>query len=94
MTTNNSKESWHLSKSVPVTLILALVLQAGAIVWTVGQMNADIESNVQDIRELKSDVKVLENSSHTVDVRLGRIEENLKAISTGINRIERGLVGK
>ena len=29
------QEGWHIAKSVPATLLLGLITQAGAIVWTV-----------------------------------------------------------
>jgi len=42
MSKEQNNNSWHLSKSVPVSLILALVIQAAAIVWTVSQMQSSI----------------------------------------------------
>ena len=42
---------WHIAKSVPATLLLGLITQAGAIVWTVSMMMADIQENQTDIVE-------------------------------------------
>ena len=48
------KNNWHLSKSVPVTLIVALVLQAAAIVWTVSQMQSSIEANANKPHQIRN----------------------------------------
>ena len=84
-----SKEnnSWHLSKSVPVTLIVALVLQAAAIVWTVSQMQSSIEANASNIIRLETRTEKLELLVQNQAVALARIDENIKAIRTHVERI-------
>ena len=84
-----SKEnnSWHLSKSVPVTLIVALVLQAAAIVWTVSQMQSSIEANATNIIRLESRTEKLELLVQNQAVALARIDENIKAIRTHVERL-------
>ena len=47
----DTNDSWHLSKSVPLGLIIGLITQGAAIVWTVSMMMSDIESNRDDILE-------------------------------------------
>jgi len=42
-------DSWHLNKSVPITLIFGLIVQGAAIVWTVSMMMSDIEDNSEEI---------------------------------------------
>ena len=44
-----AQEGWHLSKSVPATLLFGLITQGAAIVWTVSSMSGDIERNAIDI---------------------------------------------
>jgi hypothetical protein len=77
-------DSWHLSKSVPITLIFGLLVQAGAIVWTVSMMMADIESNMRDIMVLEITVSELEDVVQTQQVSLARIDENIKAIRDAV----------
>ena len=77
---DQANDSWHLSKSVPITLIFGLLVQAGAIVWTVSMMMADIESNMRDIMVLEITVSELEDVVQTQQVSLARIDENIKAI--------------
>ena len=77
-------DSWHLSKSVPITLIFGLLVQAGAIVWTVSMMMADIESNMRDIMVLEITDGELEDVVQSQQVSLARIDENIKAIRDAV----------
>ncbi len=81
---DQTQDSWHLSKSVPITLIFGLLVQAGAIVWTVSMMMADIESNMRDIMVLEITVSELEDVVQTQQVSLARIDENIKAIRDAV----------
>ncbi len=78
------EDSWHLSKSVPITLIFGLLVQAGAIVWTVSMMMADIESNMRNIMVLEITVSELEDVVQSQQVSLARIDENIKAIRDAV----------
>ena len=77
-------DSWHLSKSVPITLIFGLLVQAGARVWTVSMMMSDIEQNMRDIMVLEITVSELEDVVQTQQVSLARIDENIKAIRSAV----------
>jgi len=81
---DQANDSWHLSKSVPITLIFGLLVQAGAIVWTVSMMMADIESNMRDIMVLEITVSELEDVVQSQQVSLARIDENIKAIRDAV----------
>ena len=82
--THKVEDSWHLSKSVPITLIFGLLVQAGAIVWTVSMMMSDIEQNMRDIMVLEITVSELEDVVQTQQVSLARIDENIKAIRSAV----------
>lgn len=77
-------DSWHLSKSVPITLIFGLLVQAGAIVWTVSMMMSDIEANMRNIMVLEITVSELEDVVQSQQVSLARIDENIKAIRDAV----------
>ena len=49
----SNQDVWHVSKSVPATLLFGLLTQAAAIVWTVSMMLSDIESNRADIIQMQ-----------------------------------------
>lgn len=40
----STDKSWHLSKTVPVTLIFALLMQTAAAIWWAGGVNNRVES--------------------------------------------------
>ena len=80
----NASEQWHLSKSVPVTLIMGLLIQAVAIVWTVSTMSADINENKADILRNDTRIITIEATVHSQAIALARIDENIKAIRTAV----------
>ena len=80
-------DNWHLSKSVPLGLIVGLITQGAAIVWTVSMMMADIESNRNDIRENQIRVSRLEASVQNQAVSMARIDENIKAIRSAVENM-------
>ena len=82
-----TEDSWHLSKSVPITLIFGLLVQAGAIVWTVSMMMSDIERNMRDIMDMQITVSELEAVVQSQEVSLARIDENIKAIRDAVEHM-------
>lgn len=82
--TTESHESWHLSKSVPITLIFGLITQGAAIVWTVSMMMGDIERNRVSISEMQNRVTKIEEAVHDQAVSMARIDENIKAIRQAV----------
>ena len=83
-----SDDNWHLSKSVPITLIFGLLVQGAAIVWTVSMMMSDIEGNRDDIMSLQQRMARIETSVHEQAVSLARIDENIKAIRSSVEKME------
>ena len=82
-----SEDSWHLSKSVPITLIFGLLVQGAAIVWTVRMMMSDIEANREDIVAIEQRMGRLEDSVQSQAVALARIDENIKAIRSSVEKM-------
>jgi type VI protein secretion system component VasK len=74
------QESWHLSKSVPITFILAIVGQTVALVWYVSTLDASVESNSRDIVRNETRIESLEKTVQQQAVTLARIDANLEAI--------------
>lgn len=77
---SNQDDAWHVSKSVPATLLFGLLTQAAAIVWTVSMMLSDIESNRADIIQMQMKLVALEEIVQGQAVAMARIDENIKAI--------------
>ena len=78
---------WHLNKSVPITLIFGLIVQGAAIVWTVSMMMFDIEANREDIVAIEQRMGRLEDSVQSQAVALARIDENIKAIRSSVEKM-------
>ena len=80
-------EGWHISRSVPATLLLGLITQAGAIVYVVSMMMADIEKNQQDIVEFNQRVSKVEQLVQTQAVSMARIDVNIEHIRTAVEKM-------
>jgi len=81
---------WHLSKSVPVTFILAIVAQTFALIWFVATLRNDVDNNAYRLERVytihETRISSLENVVQDQSVMLARIDENLKAIREAIER--------
>ena len=82
-----TQDGWHLSKSVPATLLLGLATQAAAIVWTVSMMMSDIERNSQDIAEFNNRMQKVESSVQTLAISMARIDSNIEHIRASVSRM-------
>jgi len=81
------EEGWHLSKSVPATLLLGLITQAAAIVWTVSMMMADIQQNTEKLIGFSERVSKVESMVQSQAVSMARIDENIKAIRSSVEKM-------
>ena len=77
-------DNWHLSKSVPLTLIFGLVVQGAAIVWTVSMMMSDIDRNSAAITTLDFRVEKIEDLVQSQAIAMARIDENIKQIRKSV----------
>jgi uncharacterized membrane protein YciS (DUF1049 family) len=75
-----TQESWHLSKSVPITFVLGIVLQTIALVWYVSALDSTVETNAREIARHEIRINEIERTAQLQAVMLGRIDENIKAI--------------
>jgi len=81
------EDNWHLSRSVPITLIFGLIAQAAAIGWTVSMMMSDIERNGEDIMRLQSRMSIVEDATQRQAISMARIDENIKAIRQSVEKM-------
>jgi hypothetical protein len=71
---------WHLSKSIPLTFVLAILAQTVALVWFVSSLNSAIDSNTRDLMRHEARINSLEQVVQQQAVTMGRIDENIKSI--------------
>ena len=75
-----ANDNWHLSKSVPISFILAIIAQTTALVWFVASMSNGIDNKAKEIVRHDTRIKSLETVVQDQAVTMARIDENIKAI--------------
>jgi hypothetical protein len=81
-----ANEQWHLSKSVPISFIFAILMQTVALVWFVSSLNASVETNARDIVRHETRLTALEQVVQSQALTLARMDENIKAIRDHLER--------
>jgi len=80
-------EPWHMSKSVPISFIFAILMQTVALVWFVSSLNSSVEANAKELVRHETRLSSLESVVQTQAVTLGRLDENIKAIRTAVEKM-------
>ena len=86
---DNNNSQWHLSKSVPITFILAIVMQTVSLVWYVSSLDNSVSNNAREILRQEVRIENLEEAVQTQAVTLGRIDENINSIREMMQEIAR-----
>jgi len=84
---DHRQEAWHLSKSVPLTLIGAIVAQTIALGMYVANLNNSIENNAKEIIRHDTRIESLEALVQSQAVSLARMDENIKAIRNAVEQM-------
>ena len=77
-----SDSNWHMSRSVPISLIFAIACQTVALIWFVATLRNDVDFNRMEIIRLETRTSSLEEIVQNQAVTLGRMDENIKSIKT------------
>lgn len=80
------RNEWHLSKSVPVSLIVSILAQTVALVWFVSTLRNDVNNNTTQLIRHETRIESVEDVAQNQAIMLARIDENLKAIRDAIER--------
>ena len=80
-------QPWHLSKTVPVSFILAIITQTAALVWFVSALNSGVQANAKDTVRHDTRIETLQNIVQGQAVALGRMDENIKAIRAAVEKM-------
>lgn len=70
-------ENWHLSKSVPVTFFLALVIQTVSVAGNFKEVEVGVVENAKDIVRNEEKVNALDKRMQAQEVRIARMDENI-----------------
>ena len=76
----DNSEDWHLSKSVPITLIFAVAVQTAGFIWYMSSLDKSVETNAREIARQEVRLMAVESSVQTLEVTMARIDENIKSI--------------
>ena len=82
-----SNEPWHLSKSVPISFIFAILMQTVALVWFISSLNGEAQSNTKELVRHETRLDSLEAIVQTQAVTLARLDENIKAIRDAVEKM-------
>tara|TARA_R110000787_G_scaffold104824_1_gene212169 strand:- start:754 stop:1029 length:276 start_codon:yes stop_codon:yes gene_type:complete len=80
-------QEWHLSKSVPLTFVVAIFLQTVSLVWYVSSLDNSVKNNEREI--LRNDVRIqtLQTVVQSQALTLARIDENIKSIRVMMEKV-------
>ena len=84
-------EQWHLSKSVPITFILAILAQTIALVGYVANLDNNVETNTRDIIRHEAKLQTVELTVQSQAVMSARMDENIQAIRVMLESMARDL---
>ena len=84
-----SEQEWHLSRSVPLSMILAIICQTVALIWFVATLRNDVDANQMKIVQLETRTKDLSGMVQDQSIMIARMDENIKAIRDIIERMAR-----
>lgn len=84
-----SGQEWHLSRSVPLSLIFAIACQTVALIWFVATLRNDVDDNQMKIVQLETRTKDLSGMVQDQSVMVARMDENIKAIRDIIEKMAR-----
>ena len=85
-----SEHEWHLSRSVPISLIFAIACQTVALIWFVATLRNDVDANKTEIIRLETRTDKLEQIVQSQAVTTARMDENIKAIREAVERMANG----
>lgn len=75
-----SDEPWHLSKSVPLSIILAVIAQTVTLVWFIAGLDASVTQNTRDLARHEARLEVLETIVQGQAISIARMDANIQAI--------------
>lgn len=84
-----TNEQWHLSKSVPLSIIVAVVLQTLTLVWFIAGLDASVAQNTRDLVRQETRISTLEASVQSQALSIARMDENIQAIRDIVENLAR-----
>ena len=67
-------------KTIPLSFLIGILFQTGALVWYVSTLAAAIDTNARDIARHETSLQSLNSVIQTQALTLARMDENIKSI--------------
>lgn len=67
-------------KTIPLSFLVGILFQTGALVWYVSSLASTIDQNSKDIARHETTLQSLNTVIQTQAVTLARMDENIKSI--------------
>ena len=67
----DNNEEWHLSKSVPITLIFAVAVQTAGFIWYMSSLDKSVETNAREIA--RQEVRLMASISRRYGYTTGQL---------------------
>jgi hypothetical protein len=84
--TTPNAERWHLSKEVPISLFLGMVVQAVAVIWFISALHSRVDANEQATQQNAAEIAQNEDDIQRLPERLARIETILELMLDRMDR--------
>jgi len=82
-----SESNWHMSKSVPIGIIGAILVQTFLVGMWANDINSAIAANAKDVARHEMAISALENTVNTQAIQLARIEEGINHIRAATEKL-------
>lgn len=89
-----SENQWHLSKSIPISIIIGFIAQFAGAIWMFSTMYNDIETNTRRIDQHERKIEAMRVSTQVQAVQLGRIETSIDAMRKSLESLTSELRGR
>lgn len=81
-------EKWHLSRSVPISLLVGLLVQAAAFIWYASKLDSRVED--LEARQTVFEQRLVEDRQFHIDQRV-RLWDRVQAIENAATQSEQRL---
>ena len=86
-----TSENWHLNKSVPITLILAILFQTGSIIWFGAKLSQRVETLEENQMVCTARQDGFETREDSLSIIAERISTTLEFISGDIDELKESM---
>jgi len=91
VTDSSDDNQWHLDKRVPVTLIVVLLVQLGAWIWSMALIRQQVNFNADTIVQLTRRTETQEERLNANTTAVAVANETLRSTADSLLRIDRRL---